>query len=58
MSATLDWSWVFVMDPTLYSQLKNYIFSNILPTTIYNVQCNGNMDHSIDVQLYPVQGGR
>jgi len=42
MSATLDWSWVFVMDPTLYSQLKNYIFSNILPTTIYNVQCNGN----------------
>jgi hypothetical protein len=42
MSATLDWSWVFVMDSTLYSQLRNFIFSNIIPTTIYNIPCDGN----------------
>jgi hypothetical protein len=42
MSATLDWSWVFVMDSSLYSQLRNFIFSNIVPTSIYNIPCDGN----------------
>lgn len=41
MSATFDWSWVFVMDQSLYTQLRNTIYSKIVPSTINNVPYDG-----------------
>ncbi len=41
MSVTQNWSTAMVMSPYLYNQMRNMIFSKIVPSTISNIEFGG-----------------
>ncbi|WP_299272469.1 hypothetical protein [uncultured Psychroserpens sp.] len=55
-TTTQNWSWVMNMNPTLYNQLRNVIFSNIIPQSISGQEYDGStIDLNFSTALTNIQ---